>query len=227
SILYSPEYRTLVRYTELPVFDQGTARFYWRAKGDMADPRVNCVLEDFCSRTDLPAGFLDFLLPLHRDFTPRQRQLVRRRQGALEAAHRGDPPNHLAAGEAAGTGWRIEVPDWCADQRNQMTGPADDAELVVKMLNSGAPGVMLDLEDSTANTWANISRGIENVVAALSGDLRYFDAKRNRMVPITPSRTVIWIRPRGLHLSQAGLLRDRDELMAAALIDVALLFYRV
>jgi len=26
------------------------------------------------------------------------------------------------------------------DQRNQMTGPADDAELVVKMLNSGAPG---------------------------------------------------------------------------------------
>jgi len=27
----------------------------------------------------------------------------------------------------------------CADQRNQMTGPADDHELVVKMLNSGAP----------------------------------------------------------------------------------------
>ncbi len=34
-----------------------------------------------------------------------------------------------------------------------MTGPADDAELVVKMLNSGAPGVMLDLEDSMVNDW--------------------------------------------------------------------------
>src|SRR6185437_2358453 len=53
---------------------------------------------------------------------------------------------------------RVEdsLPDWCADQRNQMTGPADDAELVVKMLNSGAPGVMLDLEDSMANTWSNL-----------------------------------------------------------------------
>ena len=38
-----------------------------------------------------------------------------------------------------------------------MTGPADDAELVVKMLNSGAPGVMLDLEDSNANTWEHLT----------------------------------------------------------------------
>ena len=50
-------------------------------------------------------------------------------------------------------GWRIQLPEWCQDQRNQMTGPADDAELVVKMLNSGAPGVMLDLEDSIVNVW--------------------------------------------------------------------------
>ena len=42
-----------------------------------------------------------------------------------------------------------------------MTGPADDAELVVKMLNSGAPGVMLDLEDSMVNEWEHqrIGRG--------------------------------------------------------------------
>ena len=55
------------------------------------------------------------------------------------------PPNKLPASAATAEAWRIELPEWCQDQRNQMTGPADDAELVVKMLNSGAPGVMLDL----------------------------------------------------------------------------------
>ena len=59
-----------------------------------------------------------------------------------------------------------------------MTGPADDAELVVKMLNSGAPGVMLDLEDSMANTWDHLMLGHANLVAALYGELTYDDTKR-------------------------------------------------
>ena len=54
-------------------------------------------------------------------------------------------------------------------------GPADEAELVVKMLNSGAPGVMLDLEDSMANAWPNLMRGVANIVAALEGTLTYHE----------------------------------------------------
>ena len=96
-------------------------------------------------------GFLEFLLPLHREFTPRQRHLIAKRERALAEAHRGNLPNYLPSSEATGGRWKIELPAWCRDQRNQMTGPADDAELVVKMLNSGAPGVMLDLENSMAN----------------------------------------------------------------------------
>ena len=56
------------------------------------------------------------------------------------------------------------------DQRNQMTGPADDADLVVKMLNSGATGVMLDLEDSMANRWDNLMTGVRNIRSALYGE---------------------------------------------------------
>src|SRR5262249_39167183 len=121
--------------------------------------------------------------------------------------------------------WRVELPDWCADQRNQMTGPADDAELVVKMLNSGAPGVMLDLEDSTANRWENLARGIQNILAALRGELTYFDRKRDKVMGIQPSKTVIFTRPRGLHLHQAGVLPG--ELLPASLFDVAMVAYQV
>src|SRR6266852_2655243 len=93
------------------------------------------------------------LAPLHAALTLRQRALVARRDYALAEAHAGKLPDYLPPSVATTNSWRIELPMWCSDQRNQMTGPADDADLVVKMLNSGAPGVMLDLEDSTANAW--------------------------------------------------------------------------
>jgi hypothetical protein len=84
-------------------------------------------------------NFMEFLLPLHSEFTPRQQVLASKRERALAEAHRGRLPNHLPSSEATDTRWAIELPLWCRDQRNQMTGPADDAELVIKMLNSGAP----------------------------------------------------------------------------------------
>src|SRR6202049_3540922 len=102
---------------------------------------------DFNPQKDLPAGFFDFLLPLHKHFTHWQQKLAAKRPGVMQKSHRGHPPDYLPASEATASHWRIEVPDWCADQRNQMTGPADDGELTVKLLNSGSPAVMIALED--------------------------------------------------------------------------------
>src|SRR5437899_6149826 len=147
---------------------------------------VNSTPEDFDAAGDLPEGFLEFLAPLHAALTLRQRALVARRDYALAEAHAGKLPDYLPPSVATTNSWRIELPEWCADQRNQMTGPADDADLVVKMLNSGAPGVMLDLEDSTANAWEHNSRGIKNILEALAGRLTYFDRKRNKTVASIP-----------------------------------------
>src|SRR6185369_1840989 len=124
--------------------------------------RFNSAPPEFNPQRDLPAGFMEFLLPLHRELTTRQQTLRRKRAEVLNSSHRGKKPSYLPASEARGAEWTIPLPAWCADQRNQMTGPADDAELVVKMLNSGAPGVMLDLEDSMANTWSNLMAGVAN-----------------------------------------------------------------
>ena len=173
---------------------------------------------------ELPAGFLEFLTPLHERFTARRNELVRLRRERLEESWNGNKPSHSHPRDAVRNGWRIEVPAWCQDQRNQMTGPADEAELVVKMLNSGAPGVMLDLEDSTVNEWEHQQLGRENILSALRGKLTYFDKKRNTTVGIKPSSTVIWIRPRGLHISQAGVLR---EIIPATLFDVASIAFEV
>jgi malate synthase len=186
---------------------------------------VNAAPPEFDPARDLPKGFLEFLAPLHAALTLRQRALIARRETALADAHAGKLPNYLPPSVATTNSWRIELPAWCADQRNQMTGPADDAELVVKMLNSGAPGVMLDLEDSTANTWEHNVQGIRNILEALAGRLTYFDKKRNKTIGIQPSTTVIFTRPRGLHLHQGGVLPG--ELLPASLFDVAMVAYQV
>ncbi len=185
--------------------------------------RFNAAPTELDPEQDLPKGFVDFLLPLHSELTTRQQAFIAKRAEVLAASHGGRKLNYLPPSEAKTGNWKIQIPAWCTDQRNQMTGPADDAELVVKMLNSGAPGVMLDLEDSMANFWPNLMHGIDNILSALKGELTYFDQKRNRTVGIKKSNTVIFTRPRGLHLSQAGILA---ELMSASLFDVAMVAYQ-
>jgi len=186
---------------------------------------INTAPSAFDAQRDLPKGFLDFLEPLHRHFTPRQQHIIRSRKRVLDEAHAGKLPHHLPPSPATESDWKIELPEWCADQRNQMTGPADDAELVVKMLNSGAPGVMLDLEDSTVNEWGHQQLGTDNILAALKGELSYFDKKKNQTVGIKSSKTVIWIRPRGLHISQGSIFGN--DLMSASLFDVARIVYQI
>ncbi len=195
-----------------------------RTAGKLPHPAFDQTSSGFDPLFDIPEDFLNFLLPLHREFTPRQQELAAKRAEALERSHRGRRPDYLPPSKAASADWRIELPAWCRDQRNQMTGPSDDAELVVKMLNSGAPGVMLDLEDSMANVWPNLSLGIHNILESLRGSLTYLDAKRRQLVGIEPSGTVIWLRPRGLHLSQAGVF---DEQMSASLFDTAAIVYGI
>jgi malate synthase len=173
----------------------------------------------FDPKRDLPKGFLEFLEPMHRRFSPRQQALLVERRRVLGEALQGNKPTHSYPAYAVRNGWYIELPEWCQDQRNQMTGPADEAELVVKMLNSGAPGVMLDLEDSTVNEWDHHRLGVENILSALRGTLTYYDKKRDKVVGIQAGKTVIWTRARGLHLHQGGIFRD--EPTSASLFDVA------
>ena len=185
-------------------------------------PPMNSAPAGFSIERDLPEGFAAFYRPLHERFTPMQQALLAKRKAVLARAQEGAPPEYLPASTATTASWRIELPAWAADQRNQMTGPADDMELCVKMLNSGAPGVMLDLEDSLANEYPHLVTGQRNVRAALYGELTYEDKKRSKTVGIAESATATFVRVRGLHIAQAGIY---DEITSASLLDVAMLVY--
>ncbi len=109
------------------------------------------------------------------------------------------------------------------------------------MLNSGAPGVMIDLEDSMANQWERYESGIRNVLLALTWRTQLLRQEAQSANRNHPSKTVAMVRARGLHLSQrlTGLdaeygvgkrpvgtsaqarQRPSSDLTAASLYDVA------
>ena len=187
-------------------------------------PPMNAAPAGFSIERDLPAGFGDFYRPLHERFTAPQQALLATRRERLAASQAGRKPGYPTPSAAQGD-WKIEIPDWVRDQRNQMTGPADDHELCVKLLNSGSPAVMVDLEDSMANEFERSLRGIDNTIAMYYGELTYVDRKRgDAIVGIKPSAAVLWTRVRGLHLAQTGIY---DEPTSAALFDLALLAYKL
>lgn len=165
----------------------------------------------------LPAGFLTFLRLLHERFTPRQQELTDLRSSYLQSSRRGVHPTHLT--EQPPNDWWIELPSWIRDQRNQMTGPACNPKFVKGMLQSGAPGVMLDLEDSLAfDNWQCIVEGHEYIQRALAGE---YDPP----VVAGEQGTIIFTRVRGLHMGQAGIFAG--ELVSASLFDVALVCYQL
>src|SRR5215207_4013618 len=60
----------------------------------------NTAPPDFNPETDLPPGFMAFLLPVHQELTSRQQLLARKRATVLSAAHQGQKPNYLPPSEA-------------------------------------------------------------------------------------------------------------------------------
>jgi len=158
--------------------------------------KINTIPKD-----NVSPDLLDYLKLLGCDvFRKQQLKHIDKRNRKLKQSHDGLLPQYpnTKSGD-----WKAELPEWMSDQRNQMTGPADNDKLVVKLLNSDSPGVMLDLEDSMANDWPELKYGIMNCIDALHGELTYTDSKTGLEVGIdTGKKTVCFIRVRGLHMTQ-------------------------
>ncbi len=167
------------------------------------------------------AELLAFLAPLHCEFEPRRRALLEARRRALDKAHAGELPGYLPESEATTGSWRLSVPDWAKDQRNQITGPADNAKLLVAMCNTNDPGCMPDGEDSITCDWKNVRAAHINMISAIHGTLEFTDAN-GKVSKIKPSSQAMFYRPRGLHLEEENVVAVGK--MSASLFDLAAIF---
>jgi malate synthase len=171
----------------------------------------------------LPEGMPAFVAELRSRFEPRRKALLEARARILAAAHAGDLPTYLEPSEARTGDWRIALPDWARDQRNQITGPADNPKLLIAMCNTSDPGCMPDGEDSITTDWEHVRSAQQNTVAAIRGTLSWTDPESGKVHSIRPGRQLLFYRPRGLHLSETHLLPN--EAVSASIFDLAAVFY--
>lgn len=172
---------------------------------------------------ELSNGFFDFFLPLHQAFEPRRQELLAERSRVLSQAHAGQMPSYLPDSPATSGTWEIELPQWARDQRNQITGPADNPKILVSMCNTGDPGCMPDGEDSITTDWERVRCAQRHTVAAISGTLSYTDTASGKTAKIKPSAQLLFYRPRGLHLEEIHAVAG--QAVSGSLFDLAVVFY--
>jgi malate synthase len=172
----------------------------------------------------LPHGFLDFFKPLHEAFEPRRQMLLLARAETLQRAHAGKMPGYLPPSEATTGDWKLQLPGWARDQRNQITGPADNAKLLIAMCNTADPGCMPDGEDSITTDWERVRAAQQNTVEAIQGTLTYTDPATGKLSTIKPSSQLMFYRPRGLHLDETRALPG--QLLSGSLFDLAMVFFQ-
>jgi malate synthase len=194
------------------------------APASTATARKLTPLPEEASANSLPADYIEFLAPLRRAFEPRRRLILAARHMALEAAQAGRMPTYLPASEARDGDWSLQVPAWAADQRNQITGPADNAKLLISMCNTDDPGCMPDGEDSITTHWEHVRAAQDNTILAIKGTLTWTDPATGKAYAIRPSSQVMFYRPRGLHLWEDDVIPGLP--ISASLFDLSYVFYQ-
>jgi malate synthase len=113
------------------------------------------------------------------------------------------------------------IPDEVKCRQVEITGPANDTKLFINALNSDADVFMADIEDSQAPTCDNILQSQLNFRQAHSGNMTYFDSKKNKEYVLQPDKTILMARPRGLHLPESHFEVNGNPI-PACLFDVGM-----
>ncbi len=168
---------------------------------------------------------LAFVAELQRRFGPARERLLARRAERQEAFDAGRLPDFLPETRSVREAeWRVApVPADLQNRRVEITGPVE-RKMMINALNSGAPGYMVDFEDSLAPTWENLIEGQINLTDAIERTIS-FDQGDGRVYRLNEQVATMLVRPRGWHLHEKHLLVDGRP-VSASLFDFGLYFCR-
>jgi malate synthase len=178
------------------------------------------------------ADFLDYVVALHDEFTPRARTLRERRAGVLRRALQ----DGVLPGPLPGPAFESEpwvVPPVPADLRKpgiEISGPCSITSMFINALNPGpegerAEGDLDDDEDSAGHRLVDTVRAAHNRLAAVNRELTFEDRERNRTYRIADGELPFFMhRERGLHLDEPEFRVD-DRPIPAAILGTALTLF--
>jgi malate synthase len=177
--------------------------------------------------------FLDYLLGLHDEFSPRVHQLLTRRADALQLAlTRGILPDHPPPGPATTGDWKVPpVPADLLVPGIEISGPCSITSMFINALNPGpegerAEGDLDDDEDSGGHRLIDTVRSAHNRVAAVHRELHFVDAERGKEYQIAEGELPFFMhRDRGIHLPEPDVTIDGQPVNAAILSTALTLYY--
>jgi malate synthase len=109
--------------------------------------------------------------------------------------------------------WKAaETPDRLQKRWVEITGPGNDAKMVINALNSKANCYMLDLEDSMSPTPTNVKLAHENIRGVVRGDLTFNTAEKSYALNQKLDPTFM-VRVRGLHMPNHATIYDICEFL--------------
>ena len=169
---------------------------------------------------------LDFIVYLHRRFSPGREFILNFRKFLQTKIDKGEMPNFLEE-----TSSIRNDPSWSAGPLRQdlqkrwveITGPAGDRKMVINALNSGADVYMADFEDSQSPTFHGLVSGQLNLYESVRRTIS-FDHPKKGKIGLSEKTATLMVRPRGWHLSEEHLIIDGKPI-PGALFDFGLFLY--
>lgn len=198
----------------------------------LATPRVRFAQVSGAAELFTPA-FVDYLVRLHDEFTPRIHGLRARRTEMLKAAHeQGIMPTHLPVSEINTGNWRVPpVPKDLLKPGIEISGPASITHMFINALNPGpegarAEGDLDDDEDSARHCLSDTVTATWNRLEAARRTLTVSDSERGRTYRIADGELPFFMhRERGLHLDEPEVTVDGAPIPASTLGTALTLFY--
>ncbi|MFZ9595240.1 MAG: malate synthase A [Bdellovibrionia bacterium] len=165
-----------------------------------------------------------FLISLEDQFSERRAFLLERRkeiQSQLDSGWRPDfLPETLSLRSES---WQVaEIPVDLIDRRVEITAPVD-AKMIINAMNSGAQVFMADFEDAHSPVWEKTLKGQLNLKRAIQKTL-IFRESEEKTYQIQDPGAVLFVRPRGWHLTENKIQLDGREI-SASLFDFGLYFF--
>lgn len=167
---------------------------------------------------------ISFIAELSRQFNDQLGALMSARKDRQAKYDLGTLPDFLdETSEIREGDWTVvQIPSDLQDRRVEITGPPD-RKMVINALNSGANIFMADFEDSLSPTWDNILSSQENLRDAVRREITYEHPTKGTY-KLNDEVSVLFVRPRGLHLREENFLVDGFS-VPASLFDFGLFLF--
>lgn len=112
-----------------------------------------------------------------------------------------------------------DIPKQLQRRHVELTGPGNNAKMVIHAMNSNANGYMFDIEDSMSPRFENVIAAHKNLIHLTNNNLEV-NQSNNKYIINNNTCPTLFVRTRGLHMFEQHIVNDENTPIQATLFDI-------